>query len=67
MFKLPRVLETISASFATKSCDRPSSTNSVMSAGQSETRAILQYEILGLLATAQRANHAEPAVLMLIE
>jgi hypothetical protein len=68
LFKLPTALDTISASFAAKSCDRSSTTtNSVTSVGQGETETNLRYEILGLLTTAQQANHAEPAVLMLIE
>ena len=67
MFKLPTALETISASFAANSCDRSSATNSVTSVGQGETETNLRYEILGLLTNAQQANHAEPAVLMLIE
>ena len=67
MFKLLKVLETISASFAAKSCDRLSATNSVTSLGQGQNRTNIQYEILGLLATAERPDLIEPAVLMLIE
>jgi hypothetical protein len=44
-----------------------SATNSVTSLGQGQNRTNIQYEILGLLATAERPDLIEPAVLMLIE
>jgi hypothetical protein len=67
LFKLLKVLETISASFAAKSCDRSPTTNSVTRLGLGETETNLQYEILGLLATAEPPDLAEPAVMMLLE
>lgn len=67
MFKLLKLLETISASFAAKSCDRSSTTNSVTNLGRGETKTNAEYEILGLLATAERPDLVEPAVLMLLE
>lgn len=67
MFNLQRVLETISGSFSAKSCDRSSTTNSVTSLGQFESKTSIQYEILGLLVTEERPDFVDPAVLMLIE
>jgi hypothetical protein len=67
LFKLLKVLETISASFAAKSCDRSYTTNFVTRLGQGETVTNIQYEILGMLATAERPDLVEPAVLMLLE
>jgi hypothetical protein len=67
LFKLLKVLETISASFAAKSCDRSPTTNFVTRLGQGETVTNIQYEILGMLATAERPDLVEPAVLMLLE
>jgi len=67
LFNLLKVLETISASFAARICERSSTTNSVTSLGQRETKTNIQHEILGLLATAERPDLVEPAVMMLIE
>ena len=67
MFNLLKVLETISASFAATSCDRSSTTNSAKCLGQGETRMDVEYEILGLLATSERPDRVEPAVMMLLE
>ena len=67
MFKLSKVLETISASFAARICDRVAATNRATRLGQRETARDMQYEILGLLAAAEGRDVGEPAVVMLIE
>jgi len=67
LFNLLKMLETISASFAAKSCDRSYTTNFVTSLGQGERNSDIQYEILGLLTTTERPDLVEPAVLMLLE
>jgi hypothetical protein len=61
------MFETISASFAARICDRSLTPNSVRSLGKGETETNSQYEILGLLATAERRDVGEPVVVMLIE
>jgi hypothetical protein len=67
LFKLTKVLETISARFAAKDRDGSSTTNSVTSPCRGKTETSMQYEILGLLATAEGPDLVDPAVLMLID
>jgi len=67
LFKLLKVLETISASFAAKICDRSPTTNFVASLARGEPNTNIEYEFLGLLATPERPDLVEPAVLMLLE
>ena len=67
LFKLLRMLEAISASFAANGCDRASMKNSVLSLGRGETKTEIEYEILSLSATAERPALVDPGVLMLLE
>jgi hypothetical protein len=67
LFRLSKILETISASFAAKRGDPSSATNYVTSRGRYESKTNVQYEILGLLAAAERPDLVDPAVSMLVE
>jgi hypothetical protein len=64
---LSKIFETISASFAARICNRVRATNPDTIHGRGGNDTNIQYEILGLLATAKGREVGEPTVVMLIE